>query len=41
MTTDEYIKNKQVYLDNMKNMSKEEKLEYLKTCKFIIDMIDR
>ena len=29
------------YEENMKDMSKEEKIEYLEDCKFNIDMIDR
>lgn len=29
------------YEENMKDMTKEEKIEYLEDCKFNIDMIDR
>ena len=43
MTTHAEIKAniRKRYEENMKDMTKEEKIEYLEDCKFNIDMIDR
>ena len=40
MNYEEYDKMKNKYLEIMKDMSKEEKIQYLKDCKFMIAMID-
>ena len=40
MNKEEYEKQKEEYLDIIKDMSKEEKIQYLKDCKFMIAMID-
>ena len=32
---------KEIYLNQLKGKTKEEQIEYLETCKFNIDMVDR
>ena len=40
MNKEEYEEKKNEYLEIMKDMTKEEKIKYLKDCDFMISMID-
>ena len=40
MNKEDYEKQKKEYLDIMKDMTLEEKIQYLKDCEFMISMID-